>query len=361
MTSNNPVQVLTVLTSACLNTSSFAPGDTAVSLLLPTILFSNNYIFSTPRTREVTPRHFISLVATEMVFAHICMDEQALPDRFVWHDVEGTNEWLVASSEVSEGSHVIRTDRHQTFGCYLYGVATSFGYMHSAGHKIASISEPCFKTPMVMGDGKDNDCDGRIDEEILNEIDDDLDTQFNEDVEPNYPIDGQWGIWKEWDCSPLCNDSRLSRYRVCDEPRPAYGGRLCDGTAKEFKNGTCRRKICPEECPAWSWGVDCLHTCQNCQSECNKTLGSCEVCHAGYKDPKNGCKRECSIYQYGINCAFSCIEKCNADCSDKITAQKLTFIPHLIVLLSVPLIIFIYKVLSRRKELADEEDYFAVY
>ena len=40
----------------------------------------------------------------------------------------------------------------------------------------------CRKTPMVLGDGLDNDCDGKRDEEILDGKDNDGDSYKDEDV-----------------------------------------------------------------------------------------------------------------------------------------------------------------------------------
>ncbi|TKS74334.1 Hemicentin-1 Fibulin-6 [Collichthys lucidus] len=42
------------------------------------------------------------------------------------------------------------------------------------------------------------------------------------------PISGNWGPWSSWgSCSKTCNGGQMRRYRTCDNPRPANGGRAC--------------------------------------------------------------------------------------------------------------------------------------
>ncbi|XP_027060312.1 uncharacterized protein LOC113686839 isoform X1 [Pocillopora damicornis] len=44
------------------------------------------------------------------------------------------------------------------------------------------------------------------------------------------PIDGHWGRWSDWgSCSKTCNDGIRKRFRRCDNPSPAHGGKNCQG------------------------------------------------------------------------------------------------------------------------------------
>ncbi|CAB1323870.1 unnamed protein product, partial [Coregonus sp. 'balchen'] len=44
------------------------------------------------------------------------------------------------------------------------------------------------------------------------------------------PVHGNWGLWSSWgSCSRTCNGGQMKRYRTCDNPRPANGGRALDG------------------------------------------------------------------------------------------------------------------------------------
>ena len=48
-------------------------------------------------------------------------------------------------------------------------------------------------------------------------------------------IDGAWSSWQPWSgCSSTCvEDGTRSRYRLCDNPRPAGNGQFCDGSGSE--------------------------------------------------------------------------------------------------------------------------------
>ena len=57
-------------------------------------------------------------------------------------------------------------------------------------------------------------------------------------------VDGGWGPWVEWSvCSSSCGLGTQTRFRYCDNPRPAYGGRACTGPRLDRRN--CNRRSCP--------------------------------------------------------------------------------------------------------------------
>ena len=58
-------------------------------------------------------------------------------------------------------------------------------------------------------------------------------------------VDGNWGEWSEWStCTKTCKQGKQSRTRECNSPAPQYGGKECDGEAKESQ--VCNDKIpCP--------------------------------------------------------------------------------------------------------------------
>ena len=56
-------------------------------------------------------------------------------------------------------------------------------------------------------------------------------------------VDGGWGPWVEWSvCSSSCGLGTQTRFRYCDNPRPAYGGRACTGPRLGSRN--CNRGLC---------------------------------------------------------------------------------------------------------------------
>lgn len=57
-------------------------------------------------------------------------------------------------------------------------------------------------------------------------------------------VHGNWGPWSSWgSCSRTCNGGQMRRYRTCDNPRPASGGRSCAGTDTEIQK--CSTLSCP--------------------------------------------------------------------------------------------------------------------
>ena len=53
----------------------------------------------------------------------------------------------------------------------------------------------------------------------------------------NNAVHGNWSNWSNWtECSATCGVGARSRERHCDNPRPAYGGRPCEGIHKDKKS-----------------------------------------------------------------------------------------------------------------------------
>uniref|UniRef100_A0A3B1K809 Complement factor properdin n=1 Tax=Astyanax mexicanus TaxID=7994 RepID=A0A3B1K809_ASTMX len=72
----------------------------------------------------------------------------------------------------------------------------------------------------------------------------------------NYPftaptVNGNWGPWSSWgSCSRTCNGGQMRRYRTCENPRPANGGRACAGADTEIQK--CSTESCPVD---GNWGL----------------------------------------------------------------------------------------------------------
>uniref|UniRef100_A0A3P9M5Z2 Hemicentin 1 n=1 Tax=Oryzias latipes TaxID=8090 RepID=A0A3P9M5Z2_ORYLA len=63
------------------------------------------------------------------------------------------------------------------------------------------------------------------------------------------PVSGNWGTWSSWgSCSKTCNGGQMRRYRTCDSPRPAFGGRACAGADEQMQR--CSIVSCPDG----NWG-----------------------------------------------------------------------------------------------------------
>ncbi|XP_036375886.1 hemicentin-1 [Megalops cyprinoides] len=76
------------------------------------------------------------------------------------------------------------------------------------------------------------------------------------------PIHGNWGPWSSWgSCSRTCNGGQMRRYRTCDNPRPANGGRACAGADTQIQR--CGTGNCPVDGnwgPWQPWG-ECSASC----------------------------------------------------------------------------------------------------
>ncbi|XP_071484135.1 thrombospondin-2-like [Diadema antillarum] len=91
------------------------------------------------------------------------------------------------------------------------------------------------------------------------------------------PVDGAWGEWSLWTaCTHSCDGGRQERFRFCDSPAPAHGGRNCTGISRQEQ--MCNEKPCPiDGClssPCFE-GVDCRSS--------DEGVFECGPCPVGYR------------------------------------------------------------------------------
>ncbi|XP_066279188.1 IgGFc-binding protein-like [Branchiostoma lanceolatum] len=161
-----------------------ALADPFMTAIPPVAQFEAEYTFSTVdlMSDQSEPTHHINLVTRSAGKAGLRLDGQPLPSDTVWHDVTGTD-YAAAQLNISAGMHTVRhISPIVTVGLVSYGFAPRDSYGCPGGQRLARIAAPCSTTAPVPADRVDNDCDGRVDEELLNGMDEDGDGLIDEDL-----------------------------------------------------------------------------------------------------------------------------------------------------------------------------------
>ncbi|KAI8521228.1 hypothetical protein Bbelb_009820 [Branchiostoma belcheri] len=126
--------------------------------------------------------HHINLVTSSADKGGLLLDGQRLPSDTDWHDVPGTD-YAAARLDIDRGTHTVgHISPIVTTGLFSYGYTNLESYGYPGGLRLARIAASCSATSPVPGDRQDNDCDGRVDEELLNGRDDDGDGLVDEDL-----------------------------------------------------------------------------------------------------------------------------------------------------------------------------------
>ncbi|KAJ8316017.1 hypothetical protein KUTeg_006031 [Tegillarca granosa] len=217
------------------------PADPSMMIIPPYELFGSDYTFATPEYSH--PEYYdyqneFMMVVKDKEKDGLLLDEKPLTS-VNWNKISGY-------VTVSKGSHNVRhVNPTVIFAGYLYGHAYHESYAFPTGMRLAKINKPCVKTTQVDGDGLDNDCDGKIDEEDC--------TAQNQSK-----VNGDWSVWSTWSsCSVSCDKGHQIRNRSCDHPAPRYNGKNCIGNSTETKDCDTL-KNCP---------VDPVALCKNKKSQ----------------------------------------------------------------------------------------------
>ena len=167
----------------CKSSSTDLDTDPFMILVPPIEQYDNSYTIAT-----VTPtdggqyQNYINIIVRSSAIPGLLMDGRPLLSSVTWVKL-WTTVFSVVALPVSNGSHTMtHTSLIQTFSVISYGHKKYESYGFPGGLRLADIGEFCQETPSLGNDGWDNDCDGRIDEELADNIDNDNDRKVDEDL-----------------------------------------------------------------------------------------------------------------------------------------------------------------------------------
>ncbi|WAR05417.1 FCGBP-like protein [Mya arenaria] len=297
ITSSKPIMMAQFVKS---QQNSTEPADPSMMIIPPYEQFGSDYTFTMPEYSHpeygnnsiYRYQNEFMIVAKKSDISGLLLDGKPFPQT-QWVDIPGSN--LVGSYvTLPHGPHTVRhSDPLSTFGGYLYGHAYHESYGFPTGMRTAIIYNPnCKPTPSVPGDGIDNDCDNKIDEELCT-------------LDNKRKVDGQWGNWGTWSssCSVTCGDGVLTRVRLCDAPKPKFGGINCTGNDQETKS-CYSGQPCPLDvnsfCSKNSRGI--APNPVNCAQyiDCSRTspLGQPHLFECPYPDLFNNVTMQCDDFEH---------------------------------------------------------------
>lgn len=238
--------------------------------------------------------HFINLVAETAITGAVTVDGGAVGG---WTAV-GVSGYSYTQVAVSAGTHTVQAPPAKGVSVNVYGIGSFDSYGYPGGARYAPL-QGCTPTPTVPGDGLDNDCDGRIDEELRNGIDDDGDGLIDEDLAVQLCDDADCddgdGCTRDYcnDQDQCVNEVDLSlvgdsccpkrgECSECEEDWQCITG-ACTKANPSDAIGQCARvdgRPC-DPCPGnygYDWEGDCRTSCVYCRH-----------CGPGYYCTQGGC------------------------------------------------------------------------
>ncbi|KAK6959224.1 hypothetical protein BgiMline_036706 [Biomphalaria glabrata] len=269
--SNKGIQVVVVQRSACLATDGVEPelGDPSLSIIVPLALGYHTY--SWRFEPDLSTEYYVTIIVRIQHMISILLDNTKIADKNEWIIVRANNvTWTVTHLKFIE-RHITQhslTSPSSTFGCYLYGFTLGTGHMEPLGFIVSPLNLPCQvdasnETEVPVDDLLDNDCDGFVDEEFLDGVDNDKDSQIDEDTN-SFKVLREYEPWSEWACGRDCNDTRMYRYRECKKDLPNV---ICQGEANQSKPEDCYiNGRCPSHTPERFTNLTTIQTTQSSQS-----------------------------------------------------------------------------------------------
>uniref|UniRef100_A0A0B7A791 Uncharacterized protein n=1 Tax=Arion vulgaris TaxID=1028688 RepID=A0A0B7A791_9EUPU len=143
------------------------------------------------------------------------------------------------------------------------------------------------------------------------------------------PVDGGWSLWATWTlCTATCGKGVRKRSRVCDSPRPQFGGLECEGSTthqEECYGG----QLCPVDgnwSPWTSYGFCRAPRCGRGHQMRSRTCSSPPPGHGGkpcvgQQYERVACFNEHDCPKNGSWCEWSEWNACSSSCSEESSLQ----------------------------------------
>ncbi|KAL5008927.1 hypothetical protein ScPMuIL_014508 [Solemya velum] len=160
-------------------------SDPFMLITIPVEQWENFYTIATVKGLNGDYDNYINILAKDTDRAGLIINNIPIVNIHLhtnWQQV-GKSEYYAAVHRVANGTHTIaHIDPLAQFCVLSYGHTSFESYGYAGGMRISNLYTFCTPSATVSGDGIDNDCDNKIDEELPNGIDDDGDGDIDEDL-----------------------------------------------------------------------------------------------------------------------------------------------------------------------------------
>ncbi|KAL5008911.1 hypothetical protein ScPMuIL_014492 [Solemya velum] len=178
-------QILVTQFSKSQLSSENLPTDPFMMVIAPIEQWENLYTIATVKGINGEYDNYINILAKDTDRYGLIIDNAPILSITLhksWQQV-GKSKYYAAVHSIADGTHTIaHIDPLAQFNVLSYGHTEYESYGYAGGMRISNLYVFCTPSTAVIGDGLDNDCDNKIDEELPNNIDDDGDGAIDEDL-----------------------------------------------------------------------------------------------------------------------------------------------------------------------------------
>ncbi|KAK3741699.1 hypothetical protein QZH41_016948 [Actinostola sp. cb2023] len=183
---SNPCLVVQYGKSRSVDNSNFGPF---MSIVPATDQWSNDYTLVVPSALSSYIECYADVFVRDRDAKSIVAKSISPVHAMTWTRVPFTVYWTATVKLTSGQYRFYHTSPLKFFSVMFLCNADYEAFGFPAGLRIFRRSPTCrTNPPMVPGDRRDSDCDGRADEELLNGIDDDGDGKIDEDLATPIPV-----------------------------------------------------------------------------------------------------------------------------------------------------------------------------